>query len=164
MVRILNILFIVLCVMNTAMHPAHAETAVEQKQAMLADTRQQTAALGGDRFLMFSGSKAAYQYVYSIELISTAGGTPHYDPLFIEEYDPATGKVSLTNAVAFEAINYHFDIPSKTFHYTSIDAGDGPKLSYIYRFSGDTLKLEQVMAETKGNPPVTVFDAHAKKN
>ncbi|MDE3037550.1 MAG: hypothetical protein KGJ21_03720 [Pseudomonadota bacterium] len=157
--------FIVIAVAFASL-PTSAHDLAAQKQAMLADTRQETVALGGNRFLIFSGSKAAYQYVYSIDLVEITGGAPHYDPLFIQEYNPATGKISLSSGVAFEATSYHFDTVSKTLNYTSIDAGNGPRLAYSYQLSGDTLVLEQVLAQaqTKDNPPITVFDAHAKKN
>ena len=148
--------------------PALADTYAEQKADVIKNTKLDTVPMGNNEFMMFNGTFAAYQYVYSIELIKIEGGTPHYEPLFMEEYDPKEKTVGLSDGTAFPAVSYHFDKASGVLDYTAKLEPEGAPLEYKYELKGDTFMLQEVLAPGEnGGQPTVIFKAlekHAEKN
>jgi hypothetical protein len=134
-----------------------ADDMAAHKQEIIKSNKQETVALGGNRFLIFSGSQGAYQYAYSLDLVKIDGGVPHFEPLFIEEYDPTTNSVALSDGVGFGAESYRFDTKTDTLSYTSRDVGDGPKLAFKYQLNGDTLTLQEVLTQEQNGMPETLY-------
>jgi len=142
-----------------------AEDPSAHKQEIIKNSKQETIPLGGNRFLIFSGSKGEYQYAYSVDLVKIDGGVPKFEPLFIEEYDPGSNNVALSDGVGFGAESYHFDSKTNTLNYTSRDVADDQRLAFKYLLKDDTFLLQEVMAQAKDGMPETLFKASdAKKN
>lgn len=149
--------------------PAAADMA-SKKAAMLKDWKQETVALGNNRFLIFSGTPGAYEYVYGIELFQIDGGIPHIEPLFMQEFNPDTREMDLSEAgVAISAGSYHFDKADNMLSYTSRNAEGSMRYRYKYKLIGDTFNLEEVImqehcadASCKSSPPEVIFKADAK--
>src|SRR4051812_15720583 len=75
---------------------AHAAEAPRKAIPQQELTKQETVALGDNRFLIFSGTASDHgEYGYTIDLVKIEGGIPHFDPLFIEEYNPDTNRAKL---------------------------------------------------------------------
>jgi hypothetical protein len=116
--------------------------------------KQETVALGNNRFLIFSGTAGERgQYGYTVDLIKIDGGIPRFDPLFIEEYNPDLNRARLEYGVAFMCTSYHYDRPANLLNFT-IDLEDtGERLLLKYRLDVDILRLVEVMSQKTGPCP-----------
>ena len=145
-----NFLFIVLTCCIGASAPSYAgEIPVDvQKEAMLLTKKQETIALGNNRFLIFSGSlNDDKQYGFTIDLVEIQNGTPRFDPLFMEDFDPETQKHTMSLGAAFFAQNYHYDKITNALNYTSVSSDNMSRLQYRYVLEGDTLTLNEVLSQ-----------------
>jgi len=139
-------------------------------------TKQETVVLGNSRFLIFSGTLGDHgQYGYTVDLVKIENAIPHFDPLFMEEYNADTNTAKLEYGVAFMALSYHFDKADGTLTYTSLDPETNTRLQFKYTLDVDIFKLDEVVSQKTGPcpkepctpaPPKTVFKAvaDAKKN
>jgi|GEM_PF-4808340 len=113
-------------------------------------TRQETIALGNNRFLIFSGTAGEHkQYGYMVDLVKIENGTPRFDPLFMEEYVHELNASRLAYGVAFMAQNYRFDKSDNTLDFTVIDPEDHARYQYKYKLDLDILKLQEVITQAK---------------
>ena len=167
--------FLLAAILTLAAFPAIAAdddaSIQQQKQEILKNSKQETIALGNNRFLLFSGTKSPFQYAYSIDLIKTEGGVPKMEPLFMEEYDIDSKKFTLSEGVGFAAQYYHFDVASGRLDYTARDIDEKTRFAYKYRLAGDTLKLLEIATQDTGDctdascknaPPEIIFKAEEK--
>jgi len=123
-----------------------------EKEAMLRDMREETVDLGGNRYLIFSGSPGPNQYIYSVDIITTKKGVPHIEPIFMEDYDLDTGSVALSEGAAFPEMSYHFDKKNNLLEYTSKDPQTSTHYQYKYLLSGDSFLLQEVLAQDAPSP------------
>jgi hypothetical protein len=131
-------------------------------------TRQETVALGDNRFLIFSGTAGQEKhYGYTVDLVKIEDGIPRFDPLFMEEYDLDRNAARLEYGVAFMALSYRFDRNDGTFDYTVVDAEDQSRYQYKYKLDVDIFKLQEVITQAKAEcakepckppPPKVVFN------
>jgi len=146
--------FLLAAILALASLPAIAadDTSIEQqKQEIIKNSRQETIALGNNRFLLFSGSKSPFQYAYSIDLLRIEGGVPKLEPLFMEEYDIDSKKFTLSEGVGFPALSYHFDPASGRLDYNSRDVDATMRSAYKYKLVGDTFKLLEIAVQDTGD-------------
>jgi len=149
--------------------PAHAEDA-RKAPAQQDLMKQETVALGNNRFLIFSGTAGDKgQYGYTVDLVKIEGGIPHFDPLFIEEYNPETNKANLEYGVAFMCLGYRYDKADNSMTYTVEDESK-TRLQLKYKLDVDIFKLQEVDSQRTGPcpkepctpaPPKIVFTAAA---
>jgi hypothetical protein len=153
-----------------AAFPAQAETARKAPQQQDI-TKQETVALGDNRFLIFSGTAAGGgQYGYTVDLVKIEDGIPHFDPLFIEDYNEDTNKAQLDYGVAFMALSYHFNKSDNTMSFTTEDEENHTRMQLNYKLDVDIFKLQKVVSQKIGpcpkkpctpSAPTTVFKAVA---
>ncbi len=146
--------------------PAHAATARKQmsEQDIL---KQETVSLGNNRFLIYSGTAGEHgQYGYTVDLVKIEGGIPHFDPLFIEEYNPDINRSKLEYGVAFMCLSYHFDKADSSMTYTIEQEETHERLQLKYKLDVDIFKLQEVVSQKTGpcpkepctpTPPKTIF-------
>lgn len=137
-------------------------------------TRQETIALGNNRFLIFSGTAGENKsYGYTVDLVKIENGIPRFEPLFMEEYDAGRNAARLEYGVAFFAQSYHYDKNAGTLDYTFIDPDDKTRTQYKFKLDVDILKLQEVVTQDKPDcaqppckPPLpkVVFNAKDLKN
>ena len=122
--------------------PAVAEPTEPPKER-----HQETISVGDNRFLIFVGAPGESQDGYTVDLIKTENGVPHFDTLFIEDYDIDTRNVSISEGVAFQAISYHYDKATNMLDYTTIAPDIHVRYQYKYKFSGDRFLLQEVILQ-----------------
>ncbi len=111
-------------------------------------TKQETIALGANRFLIISGSAASNNaYGYTIDLIKLDNGIPHFDPLFMEEYAPETNTAHLEYGIAFMATSYNFDKAYETLTLTTDDFDTHTRYQLHYKLDVDIFKLLDVVSQ-----------------
>ena len=126
--------------------------------------------LGNNRFLIFSGTASERgQYGYTVDLVKIEDGIPHFDPLFIEEYNSETNQVKLEYGVAFMCLSYHFDKTDNSMTYSFEDEAQN-RLQLKYKLDVDIFKLDEVVSQKQGpcpqapcapSQPITIFKAVA---
>lgn len=134
--------------------------------------QQETVALGGNRFFIFSGMPNEHYITgYTIDLIKVDNGVPHFDTLLAEDFDVATNMFSRSEGMAFFATSYHYDKASGQLDYTTYPHGSDTVYMYKYHFAGNTFKLDEVVSQKpcpktpcKDNEPKVIYkaDQHAK--
>ena len=142
--------------------------ATETRKAMAQQDviKQETIDLGNSRFLIFSGTANEHAlYGYTVDLVKIENGIPHFDPLFIEDYNPETNQAVLGYGVAFMCLSYHFNKADNSMTYTMEDENK-TRLQLKYKLDVDIFKLEQVDSQTPcakepcaPMPPKTIFKA-----
>lgn len=147
--------------------PTHA--AEVRKPVNAQELKQETVALGDNRFIIFSGTPDNNgQFGYTADLIKIEGGMPHYAPLFIEDYDVDSNTARLSYGVAFLCLSYHFDKPTNTFTYTGFDPDTNTRLQLTYKLDTDIFRLQEVESQKTPLcakepctplPPKTIFKA-----
>ncbi len=132
--------------------PASAD-AEAQKEAILKDFKQETVALGNNRFLIIDGGPATYEYVYGFDMIRLENGVPKREPLFMQAFDAETRTSGLSEGVAISALNYNFDKNDSTLTYTSRSADNTMRYRYRYTLDGDMFLLEEVIGQEQCEKP-----------
>lgn len=158
---------VLLCIALMLAFPALAAEPVRKALPQQELTRQETVALGSNRFLIFSGtSNGRGEYGYSVDLVKIDDGVPHFDPLFIEEYVRETNSANLSYGVAFMALSYRFDKADNTMTYTFSDEDTQTRYQLKYWLDVDIFKLREVISQTMcpkepcpPSLPKTVFKA-----
>jgi hypothetical protein len=155
------------CSLIAALLSCAAYASEPHKPANPQDMKQETVALGDNRFIIFNGSpNADSEYGYTADLIKIENGTPHFDPLFIEEYDADNNASHLTYGVAFMCSSYRFDKATSTFTYTAVDPENKARLQLTYKLDVDIFKLQEVVSQKTAScekepcaplPPTTLF-------
>jgi hypothetical protein len=140
--------------------PAYAQTAPVQHDQVVQEQKQETVALGDNRFLIFSGSPGPIQYIYSVDIVKIDGGIPHFEPIFMEDYDIDTNSYRLSEGAAFPATSYHFDKATGSLSYTAKDTQSEAQFQYSYHLDTDIFKLQGVLVqETPATAPKSLFKA-----
>ena len=118
--------------------PALAQTTAKPER------KQETIELGNNRFLIFVGEPGATGFAYTADMVVTNNGVPHFEPLFMEEYDADTNQAHLSEGVAFQAGSYHFDKNAGMLEYTAFDAEKNARYQCKYHFAVDMFTLQEV--------------------
>ena len=123
---------------------------------------QQTVELGNNRFLIFVGEPNDDLYAYTADLIVLKNGIPHFEPLFMEEYDAESNAVNLSEGLVFQAKNYHYDKADSTLDITTEDAQKQNRFEYKYHLDTDIMKLKDVIMQNIGgqtSAPIILYRA-----
>ena len=136
--------------------PAYAQTppatvAAPAPAATKSDPNtQETITLGNNRFLIFSGTASdipSHGYGYTIDLVKIDNGIPHFDPLFIEDFDLETKAPRLQYGVAFMATQYTFNKADNSMTYVTFDPETNAHLKLTYKLDVDIFKLQEAVGE-----------------
>lgn len=135
---------LLLPVFASTAHATSARKAPSQQDIV----KQETVALGNNRFLIYSGTAGELgQYGYTVDLVKIEGGIPRFDPLFIEEFNPETNQAKLEYGVAFLCSSYHFDKIANVMTYTVDIPQPRERLQLRYRLDTDIFRLEEVLSQ-----------------
>ena len=162
--RMISLLILAALSLTFPAQAAETRKAMQQQDVV----KQETIDLGNSRFLIFSGTANEHAlYGYTVDLVKIENGIPHFDPLFIEDYNPETNQAVLGYGVAFMCLSYHFDKADNSMTYT-VEDENKTRLQLKYKLDVDIFKLEEVVSQTPcakepcaPTPPQTIFKAAA---
>jgi len=120
------------------------------------ERKQETVALGENRFLIFVAEPGGEQFITTIDLIAIEDGIPHFEPIFTQGYDVEEDEINTSEGVAFQAASYHFDTATRILDYTVIDSEKQVRYRYTFHFEDDRFLLNEVTMQKDSSEETTI--------
>jgi hypothetical protein len=109
---------------------------------------QETIPVDATHFLIFVGAPDEKQTGYTVDMIQIENGIPFYVPLFMEEFDAETAKVTLGYGVAFLASSYHYDKATGQLDIRTLDPQKHQRIDLHYKLDTDIFHLQQATSQS----------------